>query len=270
MIDQVINVVICYANEDEVVAYAAQLMGQTDCDSIKLIVVINKTGKGEQYLREKLYQTKIDYNLYTPKENLGYLNGLLFGASNYEAISDWYIFSNTDIKLPQPEMIRTFLQGVFAKDENIWIVGPSVYAPLKDSYSNPYIVSRPTKASYAIKNVGMSFPHLYEMLFRMKSKLKKSNNSIPVNSAYVYAVHGSYFFIRREMIEELLTRKDWELLYDEEQYLAEIARNQKKKIYYDSSLFVEHMEGATTGKIEVKRRYARMRKSNKRMLEQFY
>lgn len=269
--NKIINVVICYANEDEVVEYAKQLSGQSVKQLVKLVVVVNKSDKGEEYLSGQLSKWNIEYKIFSPGKNLGYLNGLLFGISQDDEDSDWYIFSNTDIHLPDTEMLSKFMNDEIIKQKDIWLVGPSIYTPSRGGQSNPYMVRRPSKRSYLIKNIGMSFPHLYDTLFRIKRGLKKAeDNNLPRESGNVYAVHGSFFFIRNYLIRELLSRKEWELLYDEEQYLAEIVRMNGKNVYYEPILTVNHMEGTSTGKVNVNARYSKMKTANKRILREFY
>ena len=77
-------------------------------------------------------------------------------------------------------------------------------------------------------------------------------------------------FMRKELLDTLISRPDWELLYDEEQYIAEVVRENKHLVYYYSDIEVFHMEGASTGQVNIKSRYQLMIKANKRLLKEFY
>lgn len=270
-INKITNIVICYANEDEVVCYAYQLCKQK-CDvEIELIVVVNKTRYGKDYLESKLRETGIEFNIVCPKENLGYLNGLLYGYSHSKKDSVWYIFSNTDIEIPSPFFMKYFIKKKYLTNNEIWAVGPSVFAPNKQEYTNPYLKQRPKKRTYIYRNVGMTFPHIYNVLFKIKCKFKKyKKQSNKKDSSKVYAIHGSYMFLRNELVSVINAMGAWELLYDEEQYIAEIVRNNNKKILYDSEIEILHMEGTSTGKVSIVPRYKKMKTANKRILREFY
>lgn len=263
------NVVICYANEDEVINYAYQLTMQSLGERIFLTVVINKEGKGKEYLQNALVEIKIEFEILNPKNNCGYLNGLLYGFRNSKVRTEWFIFSNTDIEISSISFIENFFSETYQKNSEIWVVGPSVFAQKEKKYSNPYLLQRPSKLNYIIKNCGMRFPVIYEMLFKIKGKIKRREENSK-ESIYTYAVHGSFMFIRSELLCILSQNSPWELLYDEEQYIAEEVRAKRKKIFYDSRLLVTHTEGSCTEKENLKRRYKLMRKSNHRILNQYY
>lgn len=265
----IVNIVICYANEDEVIQYAKQLEKQSVSGNVTLAVVINKENRGIEYLKSGLNSVHIQYEILCPDENLGYLNGLIYGFAKCSIKAKWYILSNTDIQIPDNRFLETFISK-YSNDSQKWVVGPNVYAPIKKAYSNPYLIERPSRYYYLSKNIGMTFPVFYEYLFKLKSKFRKSEGLVLNSSTSVYAVHGSYMFIRDELLRIVSKREKWELLYDEEQYIAEIVSNHEKKVYYDEYLLVQHMEGTSTGKVNVSNRYKMMKKSNKRILKEFY
>lgn len=269
--NRIANMVICYANEDEVISYAKQLAAQTYAGAVTLIVTVNKlSNPDERYLYAELKKTGIDFDIVEPGRNLGYLNGLVYGYDKSEKCRDcgWLIFSNTDIEISDNAFMEKFLQSKTAKKDDIWMIGPDVYNPAGNHHVNPYMKKRPDRFFYLKKIAGMSFPHIYDLLYRMKKK--KSTGNTKKKSGYAYSVHGSFFFLRNELAGQLANRKPWELLYDEEQYLAEICLKENKKVYYDSSLNVNHLEGSSTGKVNLSKRYRLMKKSNLRIVREFY
>jgi len=264
------NIVICYANEDEVIEYAKELSKQTV--RVKLVIVLNKIGeKGTKYLETELDKLTIDYSIYDPGENLGYLNGLIYGYSKSDKAGDWFILSNTDIKIYDCEMFEKFFNSISFVDSDIWLLGPSVFAPKQSKYSNPYLRIRPNKMFYKKRILAMRFATIYNWLFMLKNRKRTLDINVNKNqSAITYAIHGSYMFIRKELLEVLECRPAWELLYNEEQYIAELVRLNGKKVFYDSNLEINHMEGASTRKVNVKNRYNLMISANKRILKEFY
>ena len=265
----IINLVVCYANEDEVINYSTELAKQSIRKKIILAVVVNKENKGIKYLESGLNYSGIQYEIMNPEKNLGYLNGLMFGFKHCSKKSEWYILSNTDIQIPCEDFLEKFIKN-YKNDDQKWVIGPSVYAPNKRIYSNPYLRTRPSRNYYISKNFGMTFPQVYELLFRLKSKIKMNKTEIKSVSGQVYAVHGSYMFVKNKLLQKIVECADWELLYDEEQYIAEIALQNNKQVYFDESLLVYHMEGASTGMVNVSKRYNLMKKSNNRILKEFY
>lgn len=271
----IVNIVICYDNEVEVVTYAREVERQSVFEKIALVVVVNKYGnKGQSYLIEELSKLGIEFYICHPKKNLGYLNGLVYGYQYIcakKAGVEWFVLSNTDIILPQEKFFETFIRREYLDNQSIWLVGPSVFAPVQSHYSNPYLKNRPLKRTYERLNFMFSFPHLFNLLYKIKHKLCGYRS--PENydqSSIVYGIHGSYMFLRREFLEMLIQNKEWEFMYDEEPYLAEIALQNGKFVYYDSQLLVHHMEGTSTGKVDIRRRCRMMKKSTQRMLREFY
>ena len=100
--------------------------------------------------------------------------------------------------------------------------------------------------------------------------MKKKSLENCLESGLVYTIHGSYMILKKELLDELVKRDKWEVLYDEEPYVAEVARQFEKKVFYDSSLEVKHVEGTSTGKVDLKKRYSLMAKATKRILKEFY
>ena len=99
------------------------------------------------------------------------------------------------------------------------------------------------------------------------------------------AVYGYYLSFKEDAPREILDKiegldsNDWYWMdisevydedYDEEQYIAETVLRYGKKIYYDSDIQINHMEGMSTGKVNIRTRYSLMRKANKRIIEGYY
>lgn len=263
------NIIIDYANEDEVINYAKQIKEQSCL--VKLICVINKEGKrGINYLTNELDKIGLQYSIVDPKKNLGYINGMVYGFKNDDKKSDWYILSNTDIAIDDTSMIEKFLMSPSANDSSYWLIGPSVYAPIQGKYSNPYYSNRPSLRYYKMRIYAMRLYHLFHLVFSLRSMINKKKRKPRQESCDVYAIHGSYMFLRRELLEKICGEAEWELLYDEEQFIAEVVRKNGKKVYYNADIEVQHMEGSSTGKIDLKGKYLLMIKANERLINEYY
>lgn len=271
---KIANITICYKNEDEVIAYARELKKQVFTHTISLIVVLNALGgKGLDYLKKGLDKLNLEYEIINPEENLGYLNGVLYGFQNTKKNQgvEWFIISNTDIKIQDEYFISSFFNLECIKSKDVWMVGPSIFAPKQCQYSNPYMTNRPSRIYYFKKIIGMGFPHIYNFLYEVKKRHSKNHsNKYNEKSGYVYAVHGSYIFVNRRLLTEVSEMEPWELLFNEEQYLAEITLINRKRVYYSFALQVHHMEGTSTGKVSITKKYKMMQKANQRMVKEFY
>lgn len=271
--ESVFNFVICYHNENEVVEYAKKLRKQSYYENIVLCIVNNSySQESNQYLNKMLNEVDLTTVIINNKINNGYLNGLIKGYKDLKTKikSRWVIFSNTDILFDDNCFIENFLKSERYNDTNTWIIGPVIYAPLREQYSNPYMLRRPSKIRYYITNIIMTFPNIFHRLHKLKQMLIKPNSNRDAISKNIYAVHGSFMFLDTRIIELIAARKSWEILYNEEAYLAEIARKYHKRVYYDSTLVVNHLEGQTTSKVKIAKRYEMMKKSNNRILQEFY
>ena len=267
--NSITNIVIDYENEDEVIEYARELEKQSY--PVFLVVVVNKEGeKGLDFLERELNRTGIQYEILNPKSNLGYLNGLIYGYKNTRNKSDWVVFSNTDILIPDNNFFLKFLQSSAANDQNYWVIGPSVYSRNKNEYSNPYFINRPTKRHYQIRVLTMNFPHFFNFVHKTKNKFNSKKADRKKDSGEIYAVHGAFMMLRRELADELSKRTPWEILFSEEQYISEVVLTNGKKVYFDSSIEVVHIEQTSTGKIDLPKTYKLLLKANTRLLKEFY
>lgn len=268
----IINIVICYENEDEVIQYAHKLSLLEGSDEITLAIVCNKPGeKGVNYLRDGLQKSGIKSFVFESDDNLGYLNGMMYGFRRLNELqiqSEWYVFSNTDVEFPQKDLIKRFRSSIACDDRNYWLVGPSVFVPSKNIHSNPYKVCRPRKLDYEKTNFGLLFPRLFDWAYHTFKPVVE--NSCYETTMDVYTIHGSFMFLRKELLMEVSNHPAWELLFDEEPYLGELVQENKKRVLYESSMLIYHLEGTSTGKTKLIWKYKIMRNANKRILREFY
>lgn len=269
---KIINIVLLYKNENEVIQYAEELSKQTIASNILLFIVVNKYSdeKNSKVFKERLSVCKVPVDFAFPNENLGYLNGLMYGFNvcKNKYPCSWFVLSNTDILISSLSCFERFLHSVkFYQANNCYLIGPSVYLPSEKAYMPPYLLKRPKRSHYLFKNFILHFPfihHAFSTILRKKRVFEKPN------SGYIYAVHGCFMFVHRDVLIELSNRPKWVLLYDEEQYIAEITYLLNKKVYFDSELEVGHINGASTKSIELRRKYKLLREANKRLLKDFY
>jgi len=270
---QIVNVVDYYANEEEVITYAIALSQQTVAHHIMLVIIINKEGQTSiGAFKEKINEIDLDILVLDPNENLGYMNGFIYGYNQYRQlfnnVPNWVVMSNTDIEFQNNSFFEDLLKKSY--EENIWCIAPSVYSPANDSYNNPqyterYIPEKLNRLIYIFERPALAY--IYLKLANLKAKyVRKIRN----NSQFVYSAHGCFLVMRCEFAELLRYRRYQALMYSEEAYIAEIIRAYRKRCFYDSTLEVIHNESTVTGKLNIRKKSKYIADSLKVIKEEFF
>lgn len=269
---RLLNVVILYANEEEVINYTKKLSLQSISKDVSLIIVINKIGNmdEEKFIRN-IKEMEIDTYIYKANRNLGYLNGLIYGIDKFskeEKLPNWIAMSNTDISFKEENFFESFLTYEYEPD--IWIVGPSIYSLENKSYDNPQYKIRHTLNSINRRIFIFERPilsYLYFKLAKFKSKFKKTTKE---DSQFVYSAHGCFFFIKKDFFDILKEKEYGALMYSEEAYLAELIRKNDKLCYYNNEIEVIHHESTVTSRLDIKKKTKYIVDSLRTIKKEFY
>lgn len=254
---KIVNTVICYNNTIEVLCYAKKLSLLSDAEQVCLIVIINKLeNENISDFKSKIKQINLETLVCNASENLGYMNGMLFGYEQYKKetgnhIPQFVIMSNTDIDYPDNKFLSKLIDKQY--EDDIWGIGPAVFVPERNTYDNPIIDQRRSveEINQLIKKFGMPiYNKLYIKGSLIKGKLMKKDIG---KSHRVYEVHGCYFIVKGIMADELLKSPFGALLYSEETYIAEMVYKYNKVEFYDADLIINHIEHSVTGKLETKK-----------------
>lgn len=265
--------VINFANEEEVVAFAQHLAKQTIVKEILLAVTANKwTEEKRQWLYEMLDSLKIDAIVCDPGKNLGYLNGCL---ASYELLRKkmtlqlkWVMISNTDIEFASEDFFEILLEQEYSDD--VGCIAPNVYVPSTGAYENPRYTKRFTKHEIQKRIKVFSSPMIlgvYQRLGTLKAGRMRGEQK---ESQYVYLAHGCCFAVSVELANALCDVPYSALLYSEEAYVAEMAIQVGKRVYYDKCLKLYHHENAVTGKLKNEQRSKMFADSLSMIVKQFY
>lgn len=253
---KILNIVTLYSNEDEVIEYAKKLSFQSISADLCLCIVVNKNGDmTEDSFNYLLSNLNLRVILYKPGKNLGYLNGLIYGYNQFALIHElpkWVVMSNTDIDFPNNDFFEKFLNKEY--NENIWLIGPSIFSSENKSYDNPQYINRHTLSSLKRRIFIFKRPTLayfYLKFANVKAKLRKRQKPA---SQYSYSLHGCFFFVNKKFMDILKDKRYEPLMYSEEAYLAELVVMNNKKCYYDSQIEVIHTGSTVTGKLEINKR----------------
>lgn len=265
--------VINYSNEEEVLNYAKIIAKQTISSKISLVIINNKESPEPKVdLGSELKKIDLCIELYDPKENLGYLNGSLYGyrkyTDKYEIIPEWLVISNTDIEIDSNSFFEELLSKSY--EEDIGCLAPSVYSPSKKSYENPQYIKRCSLSKinrliWIHERPVIAF--IYSELAKIKAKSLKVTKK---SSQYVYSAHGCFFALRNDFIEEIKNNNYEGFLYSEEVYISENILLNQKKCFYDARLEVIHHENSVTGLLGIKKRSKFIANSLKYIRNEFY
>ena len=271
---EILNTIICYNNPDEVIQYVKKVSLLKSSEKVAIAVVINKLENlDSKELETKLAQINIASFVVEPMTNLGYMNGMIKGYQEFlerynSADLKYIIMSNTDINYPDSNFLDSLLSRNY--EEDIWSIGPAVYAPERKTFDNPVCETRRSKLD-VIKTIRIfRTPLLNEVYFHL-SNLKGKIKKVPRGSSHkVYEVHGCYFVIKKTLGDLMIKNPFGALLYSEESYVAEMVWHNGKSGYYDAELLVEHVEHTVTGKLDYKRLSKYIAESMEVILKDFY
>ena len=273
MAKSVANIVCCYNNAKEVYEYAKKLIELEKADEIDYVVAINSMKNEDfEYISRLNSLPKISCYIYKCNENLGYMNGMLFGYRKY--VDDtlnkprYIIMSNTDIEFNDGAFFSELLKKKY--EDNIWCIGPSIYTKYTNNYDNPVADKRRSKREIDSLIFRFSLPvfgRLYVMASSIKAKLIKSRKT---SSRNVYETHGCFFILTSDCAEFLKDKVFGALMYSEETFIAEHIFHAGRFEYYDSELEVVHLEHSVTNLLGNKKITKYLAESMKYIRDEFY
>lgn len=253
---KILNTIICYNNANEVVTYIKSMM-EIEREHLVFAITINAGSQNDRDILEEysLQENCSKINIYDPGENLGYLNGMLYGYNKYineNDPPDLVIMSNTDIQITDKDFFSKIEKSQYSKE--IGCIGPSVYVPFRKTYENPVNISRTPKSKINRLIAIMSIPLVrgaYVRLSDVKGRITKRHKA--EYSGYVYEVHGCYFILTNIFLKKINEKPYGALLYSEEAYIAENIIKYGFRTYYDANIEVEHLEHSVTGGLKSER-----------------
>ena len=264
IVENIINIVICYNNASEVIEYYNEILSLDDGKKVGYVVVINSATEEEIDNLDTFSQEHDHVYVYNPGKNLGYMNGLLYGYRMYREqtglLPQYVIMSNTDIAF-QDKAFVTKLENKYY-DNNLGVIGPSILVSELNSYDNPVSDERYTVNQLDSIIKKHSIPVLRESYVTaafLKPKFIKRKKD--TTSRSVYELHGCFFILSSKYAEYLKELEFGVLLYSEETFIAENAYRKGFIAYYDAELEIIHKEHSTTSKLKPTRRAKLMAES---------
>ena len=182
-------------------------------------------------------------------ENLGYFGGAQYIINNLEnrETYNYIAISNVDLKLNEDFFEK--LCNLNCSNEIGWIA-PSVFS-LQENRDKKTLY-RPSKRKFIILCLLFRYPILFK-IYRKSFYTRKRQSANMENSGVVYSGHGAFILLTREFFKRN-PRLDFKpFLFCEENYIAELLRENSLKCIYEPSLKIWDEEHVSTGKINYKK-----------------
>ena len=242
--------VALYNNEKEVIEFATNLSKQTLINRIQLLVTCNAC-KNVMKFENKLHEILPSAMVFDPKENLGYLNGCLYGVREKGNVYSWVMVSNTDIVFNKNDFFEKVTKDI---PMDVWCVGPNITLASTGGQQNPFLIDRPTYKKFKIWKTVYSVYPLFWLYFKLSDLKPKKTHRTNIKKKNVYAVHGSCFLLKKECVDKVLNVCQGIFMYGEELLIAEVIRKSQKKTLFNSSVKIIHNENQVTGKVNLRRK----------------
>lgn len=266
--NRIVVSVSCYNNDDEIVTFAKDLAKQVNSEQLYFLVTCNSC-LDFNLLHNRVVSAFENTKVFLPGSNLGYLHGCLYGIKNAEIDYDWALICNTDIQFRNDDFFNLLTTNV---TENVWCIGPDITLLATGEHQNPYLVTRPSKKHITKWKVMFNNRLAYMLTCRL-AKIKHKyfpKKQFLTNKEYVYALHGSCFFLRKECVEAIERLHDPIFMYDEELLVAEVVRSYNKLCKYAKDAGIYHNENQVTGKIDYTKKFEWLKKSKSYIWNTFY
>ena len=251
---EIVVSVTCYDNEDEVIEFA-KMMNSHAGENISLVVTTNSV-KDVVVFEKRIKEVKSNTVVYKPNNNLGYLNGCLYGASQYiESHSvDYIMITNTDVSFSDSDFFAKISQIELGED--IWCIGPNVVRASNKAAQNPFMIKRPSKRKMCLYRTIYSYQILYSLfveIVKLKRIIMKREKK-EADSGKIYASDGSCFILSKTCACKVFELSSNIMMYGEEVLVAEVVYSNRKMEWYLDNLHVVHHANSATGLMNLKRK----------------
>ena len=251
MSNKITVIIVEYNTPDRTARYICDLSRVSDCQDLSFVVVDNYCERdNESRLWNSLHaytessEDKTDIRaisyIHAPS-NLGFARGNNLGVkkANEQYDPKYYLFSNSDIELPDPlELSR--LTEVLETHPEVAVTGPRITGP--DGITQSPSVRVGIVGKHIVSNL------LWPVNLFIPSIRRFNRNVIddPATGPAYYVV-GAFMLVRRDAFEAVGGFDEHTFLYAEEGILAERLRRIGLGEYYVNEVSILHEEGGSTG-----------------------
>jgi len=248
---KIIQVLVCYFNEEEIVDFAMKIFEQ-DIAPNKVVIVDNGSRKKDLLSTiQKKYPERI--LLKNPGKNLGYWGAFEMAIKEKEEY-DYYILSNSDISFLDIDFYKNICKCQLTSKKRIGIIAPTILSKDLKHNLNPFLFNRSSVRKIKILKMiykNELFAIIYNLLHYIKNYFSIKKEIINIDSTSgrqndIYAPHGSFMIFTRQFINKN-TFNYKAFLFGEEIYVGEVCKKLNLKVRYYPNLKLIHNEHTTTG-----------------------
>lgn len=184
-----------------------------------------------------------------PLNNLGYMGGAQHIINSTEDLLsyDYVAISNVDLKL-NIDFISTL--NAFKINDNVGWIAPSIYS-LQEKRDKKTLY-RPSAKKFRILCTIFRYPILFN-IYRSTLYLRKRKSVDLTKSKEIYSGHGAFILLTKGFFRRVHSLDFKPFLFCEENYIAELLRENGLKCIYEPTLKIWDSEHVSTGKIDYKR-----------------
>lgn len=233
-------VILNYNTFEDAVVCVDSIKKYTTCSSYKIYVVDNASPDMSGQLLTSKYAQDDNVQVLISETNLGFSGGNNIGIRKaLEEGFEYVYLLNSDIILQNDAFF--FMQEAFASNKDVAIVGPSIYNP-KGEYVQ--------FARHGITAVSYLTSKKFFKTFFFGKKNKSRFIDYPVDKDFIFSgmVSGCCFGMSSSFIRQNNCLDDNLFMYYEEDILAYVLREAKKKAMIVNESRVIHNEGTSTQK----------------------
>ncbi|MBQ6777586.1 MAG: hypothetical protein IJP52_04675 [Paludibacteraceae bacterium] len=198
------------------------------------------------------------------EHNVGYLGGALPVYNRRAAQFDYVSISNVDLQLA-PDFLAQLLM---LQSDGVGWWAPDIYTPTQRRHENPYMLKRPTRYNFRIWNLIYSSVlifKLYYLLHLLKGKTARTYPPMPI-----YAGHGAFMLLTKAFVQAYPQVHFPSFMYNEEIYLAELARQADLPVRYAPTLRIENIGSVSTGRVRQRQKSAWNKQSLEMIKKMFF
>jgi len=251
---------VCYNSYTEALYYISSINSKINADEVDLdLFFIDNSSEVDDIAVEELKSKTYNFNLnYVKNQNIGYFPS---AAAVVEKLAiclksyDYTIISNVDLSVSDDFFSNLQELNI---TESVGAIAPTIYSKALDVDRNPKIYKKPSFLKLNLLRFLFRAPltHLllklinqYRLKLRqyLKLNVSKINHSNVSNNVKIYAGHGSFLILTKNLCASLGNLNYPVFLFGEEIYIGETCIRFGLDVVFNPKLVIYDSEHVSTG-----------------------
>lgn len=231
----------------------------------RVVVVDNNSAKTELdalrvLIRSFVRETSHDVILVENDKNLGYFGGLNQGLGQCDTQTPTFV-GNNDLVF-DPDFLLEFDKLRFG--EQVSVVAPNIVEK-SGRRNNPHIRTKPGRRKILYFDIIFSSYVAFKSFMFLRKWLRRDQAGVsePVERQRIWSGFGGGYILLPRFFDRLHQLPQDSFLWGEEVLLSRDVIQAGQEIEYVPNLRITHEGGAATGKVDLRRRYARSKAAYK-------